>query len=138
MPLPQVYGVQELLRPVVPGVNAQTPFWVEPPAFEQVWQLPVQADSQQKPSVQKPLWHWAAPVQGLPCGAGVPGAVHCPPLQTPLWQRLFAVQAAPEPPCAVHVPPLQKLPAPQSASMAQEEGQAGVEPLQTAGLQVAP
>jgi hypothetical protein len=80
--VPHVAGGVEAHRPrgsVVPFVTlVQAPSAPPVNDAEQAWQAPAHAVSQQKPSTQKPLWHWSATAQEAPCGAV---ATQVPPAQ---------------------------------------------------------
>jgi hypothetical protein len=96
-PPPQTNGWQ-LGRPAEPaGRLVQVPFCIAPSDPAQTSQAPEQALLQQKPSEQKPLAHWVAPVQFCPVAS----------LQAPAPSQVFGkvqVSRSNVPVTVVHVP----------------------------------
>jgi hypothetical protein len=106
--LPQVAGavMTQIARGSGPPsiAAAQTPFAAPVSAAEHAWHAPSQASSQQKPSTQKPLWHWALTVHVEPWTA--PPAL----LEAVIEDDVVAVPVA-EPPAPPVPPQPGKMPA---------------------------
>ena len=81
---------------VLAGMLVHNPFAEAPLAADAVWQLPLQAVFEQKPSEQNPVWHWLAAEQAAPW-ANRTGVVQTPPLQTPDEQLPLATHCLPTP-----------------------------------------
>jgi hypothetical protein len=97
---PQLSGWLAVQRPrgsATPG--ARLPHTPAVPGRLQAWQVPQLADSQQTPSVQKPLAHWLPAVQATP-------PVRRP--QLPPWQTLGGWQSSSRPQALKQLAPLQR------------------------------